>query len=128
MMIGDEYKIDICLQDMHKYLSRKLTLLPRCLGLSEYLSDILLSNASALFGEARTIPATVAAPLMSACRRDMISSSFFFSFKFKDVTTLLLLDRGLHVNATVEQDIPARVMIVLSRSFIADNSNSVPLR
>lgn len=107
MMIGDEYKIDICLQDMHKYISRKLTLLPRCLGLSEYLSDILLSNASALFG-ARTIPATVAAPLMIASRRDMISSSFFFSLKFKDVTTFLLLDRGLlHVNATVEQDIPA---------------------
>ena len=77
-----------------------------------------------------SIPAA-AAPLMSASLRVvciMISLSFSFSFKFKDVTTLLLLDRGLHVNATVEQDIPARVMIVLSRSFIADNSNSVPPR
>jgi len=103
---------------MHKYISRKLTLLPRCLGLSEYLSDILLSNASALFGEARTIPATVATPLMSAPRRDMISSSFFFSFKVVATSTLLPVDGELHVNATVEQDIPARVMIVLSRSFI----------
>ena len=41
-----------------------------------------------------------------------------FFFSFKDVATLLLLDRGLHVNATVEQDIPDRVMIVLRRSFI----------
>ena len=100
---------------MHKYISRKLTLLPRCLGLSEYLSDILLSNASALFGERRTIPAAAATPLMSASLR-VISLSFFFSLK--DVATLPPADGELHVNATVEQDIPARVMIVLSRSFI----------
>ena len=113
---------------MHKYIiSRKLTLLPRCLGLSEYLSDILLSNASALFGEARTIAVAAAAPLISASLRVVcirISLPFFFSFK--DVAaTLLLVDRGLlHVNAIVEQDIPARVMIVLSRSFITGNSNT----
>ena len=102
---------------MHKYISRKLTLLPRCLGLSEYLSDILLSNASALFGERRTIPAAAATPLMSASLR-VISLSFSFSFEFKEVVTLPPADGELHVNATVEQDIPARVMIVLSRSFI----------
>jgi len=109
-------EIDMITRYAQIHIKKALTLLPRCLGLSEYLSDILLSNASALIGEARTIPATVAIPLMTS-RRDTKSSSFFFSFKVVATSTLLLVDKGLHVKA-FEQNIPARVMIVLSRSFI----------